>query len=158
THPHLAGCARTFADVFDLQHEPAHRDLLTMPSPTNGEPVSLSYLPPRTLEDLTRKRAMMEHLMRRSGAVVGRLPQHAGTIVRGLYDVRVPLSAEAPTSGPHAAAYLEHCRENDRAVCLAFHEPQRDRGRPSQDERSLHVLEERDDGIVVRGVRGVATS
>lgn len=157
-HPQLAGCARTFADVFDLQHEPAHRDLLTMPSPTSGEPVSLSYLPPRTPEDLTRKRLMMETLMRRTGAVVGRLPQHAASIVLGLYDVRDTLSAEDPTFGPHAAAYLEHCRENDLAVCLAFHEPQRDRNRADAGEKSLHVVDERHDGIVVRGVRGVATS
>src|SRR5213080_3565406 len=44
THAALAGCARSVAAVYDLQHDPAHQDLLTMPSPSTGQPVSLSYL------------------------------------------------------------------------------------------------------------------
>ena len=34
THPALAGCARSVATVYDLQHDPIHQDLLTMPSPS----------------------------------------------------------------------------------------------------------------------------
>jgi len=37
THPALAGCARSVAAVYDLQHDPIHQDLLTMPSPTRGQ-------------------------------------------------------------------------------------------------------------------------
>ncbi len=37
-HPSLAGCAQSLADVYDLQHHPAHRDVLTMGSPETGEP------------------------------------------------------------------------------------------------------------------------
>ena len=44
THAALAGCARSVAAVYDLQHDLAHQDLLTMPSPSTGQPVSLSYL------------------------------------------------------------------------------------------------------------------
>ena len=31
THPALAGCARSVAAVYDLQHDPAYHDLLTIP-------------------------------------------------------------------------------------------------------------------------------
>jgi len=34
THPALAGCARSVAEVYDLQYDPAHQTLLTMPSPS----------------------------------------------------------------------------------------------------------------------------
>ncbi len=37
THPALAGCARSIAEVYDLQHDPAYQDLLTMESPTTGQ-------------------------------------------------------------------------------------------------------------------------
>ena len=37
THPALAGCARSVAAVYDLQHDAAHRDLLTITSPSTGE-------------------------------------------------------------------------------------------------------------------------
>ena len=31
THPALAGCARSVAAVYDLQHDVAHHELLTIP-------------------------------------------------------------------------------------------------------------------------------
>ena len=34
THPALAGCARSVAEVYDLQHDSVHQDLLSMLSPT----------------------------------------------------------------------------------------------------------------------------
>jgi len=35
-HPSLAGCARSVAGVYDLQHDPAQRELLTMASPVSA--------------------------------------------------------------------------------------------------------------------------
>src|SRR5216117_3843741 len=85
THPALAGCARSVAAVYDLQHDPAHQALLTMPSPSTDQPVSLSYLLPQSVDDLARQRRMYEFLVRRAGGVAGRLPQHLATVVLGLY-------------------------------------------------------------------------
>ena len=58
THPALAGCARSVAEVYDLQHRAEHRDLLTMLSPSTGDRVSLAYLEPRSGDDLMRQRKM----------------------------------------------------------------------------------------------------
>ncbi len=85
-HPGLAGCARSVAAVYDLQHDPAHRDLLTMLSPVTGQRVSLAYLLPHSVEDLTRQRKMYEFLVRRAGGVAARLPQHLATVILGLQD------------------------------------------------------------------------
>src|SRR6478609_6279968 len=82
--PRLAGCARAFAAIYDLQADPACADLLTMPSPTTGEPVSLAYLLPYTTDDLVRKRQMIEYLARHTGGVVGRLPEYIANVVLGL--------------------------------------------------------------------------
>jgi aromatic ring hydroxylase len=67
TYAALAGCARSLAEVYELQHNPVHQDLLTMPSPTTGQRVSLAYLLPHTVEDLARQRQMYEFLVRRGG-------------------------------------------------------------------------------------------
>ena len=80
THPALAGCAQSVAAVYDLQHDPALQDLLTMPSPSSGERVSLAYLLPTSSADLARQRAMYEYLVRRAGGVAARLPQHLATL------------------------------------------------------------------------------
>lgn len=63
THPALAGCARSVAAVYDLQHDPAHQELLTMPSPTTGQPVSMAYLLPRSVDNLARQRRMYKCLV-----------------------------------------------------------------------------------------------
>src|SRR3954452_294733 len=155
--PRLAGCAHAFAEIYDLHHDPACRDLLTMPSPDTGAPVSVAYLLPRSTDDLVRKREMITFLARRTGGAVGRLPEYIANIVMGLYDVREVLCEEHPTFAENAAAFFRSCREHDPCVSLGFVDPQRDRRRPADDVEYLLVVEEPRDGIVVRGAKGVAT-
>ena len=52
THPGLAGGAHAIARLYDMQHDPALRDVMTFPSPTTGEPVGRSFDMPRTREAL----------------------------------------------------------------------------------------------------------
>src|SRR5882762_1104189 len=101
THPALAGCARSVAAVYDLQHDVTHHELLTIPSPTTGKPVSRAYLLPRSVDDLAGQRRMYECLVRRAGGVAARLPQHLATVVLGLYDVRDLLGREDPAFADH---------------------------------------------------------
>jgi aromatic ring hydroxylase len=157
THPALAGCARSVAAVYDLQHDVAHRELLTMPSPGTGQPVSLSYLLPRSVDDLARQRRMYECLVRRAGGVAARLPQHLATVVLGLYDVRDLLGREDPAFADHVARYFEHCRENDRSIATVFSNPLHHRSYPVSRQEPLRVTARRPGGIVVRGAKGVGT-
>ena len=55
-HPILGRMARTLAGIYDLQHDPALHNKLTYRSPTTGNPVSLSFLQPRSIDDLVRRR------------------------------------------------------------------------------------------------------
>jgi 4-hydroxyphenylacetate 3-monooxygenase len=157
SHPTLAGCARSVAAVYDLQHDPAHHDLLTMPSPTTGQPVSLAYLLPRSVDELARQRHMYEFLVRRTGGVAARLPQHLATVVIGLYDVRNLLGEVDPVFADHVTRYVEHCREHDVSIATIFTDPLRHRSHPTTDQEHLRVVERRSDGLVVRGARGVGT-
>lgn len=157
THAALAGCARSVAAVYDLQHDPAYRDLLTMPSPRTGERVSLAYLPPRSVSDLARQRRMYECLVRRAGGVAGRLPQHLATVAIGLYDVRDLLGKEDPRFAEHVSRYFEDCRENDRSIATIFNDPFHHRSHRASRQELLRVVSQRADGIVVRGAKGVGT-
>src|SRR5258708_12770144 len=122
-HPSLKGCARSVAAVYDLQHVPAHRDLLTMPSPVTAQPVSLAYLLPHSVEDLTRQRKMYEFLVRRAGGVAARLPQHLATVVLGLHDVRDILGKENSPFAGNLTRYFQYCRQNDPAIPPIFPPP-----------------------------------
>ncbi len=58
--PAFRGAIESLARLSDMQHDPAYRELLTYPSPTTGHPVGLSFLLPRTPEDLMRRRRMIK--------------------------------------------------------------------------------------------------
>jgi aromatic ring hydroxylase len=157
THPALAGCARSIAAIYDLQYDEAHHELLTMPSPSTGKPVSRAYLLPRSVADLMRQRSMYECLVRRAGGVAARLPQHPATVVVGLYDVRDLLGQDDPVLADHAAQYFEYCRENDRSIATVFNDPLHHRNHPVAKQEPLRVMARRPHGIVVRGAKGVGT-
>jgi 4-hydroxyphenylacetate 3-monooxygenase len=156
THPDLAACARSLAEVYDLQHHPAAQDTLTMVLPS-GERVSRGFVEPRSVEDLVGRRKMIELLMRRSGGTVGRLPEYMAAIMVGLYDVRTLLGQEDPSFEANVTEYFEYVRDNDLALTHSFADAPRD-GRLSREKfENLRVVEERSDGIVIRGVKSVAT-
>ena len=60
-YPPLQGIIGTLASLYDDQHDPAYRDVLTFASPRTGEPVSKTYLEARTSEDV-RQLAGCYHL------------------------------------------------------------------------------------------------
>jgi aromatic ring hydroxylase len=157
THPALAGCARSVAAIYDLQHDPVYQELLTMRSPTTGQRVSLAYLLPRSVAELAQQRRMFEFLVRRTGGVAARLPQHLATVVIGLYDVRELLGKADPVFATHVARYVEYCREHDVSIATIFTDPLRHRSHPTTDQEHLRVVEQRPDGLIVRGARGVGT-
>ena len=43
-HPAFRNVVRSYAELYDMQHDPAFRDILTYPSPATGEPVATSFL------------------------------------------------------------------------------------------------------------------
>ncbi len=157
THPALAGCAHSVAAVYDLQHDPFYRDLLTMPSPSTGQPVSLAYLLPRSVEELRRQRRMYECLVRRAGGVAARLPQHLATVVSGLYDVRDLLGQADPVFAERVTQYFTYCREHDVSIATIFSAPLHHRSHPEGSQEPLRVVARRSDGIIVRGAKGVGT-
>jgi aromatic ring hydroxylase len=157
THTALAGCARSVAEVYDLQHDPEYQALLTMPSPSTGQPVSLAYLQPHSVDDLARQRRMYECLVRRAGGVAARLPQHLATVVSGLYDVRGLLGEVDPVFAERAVRYFEYCREHDCSIATIFSDPLHHRSHPEAHPEPLRVVDKRADGIIVRGARGVGT-
>ena len=57
THPGLANGVRAIASLYDLQHE--LRDEMTFVSPASGERLGLSFIIPRTQDELARRGAMM---------------------------------------------------------------------------------------------------
>src|SRR5215475_3626 len=74
THPGLAGGARAIASLYDMQCDPKHHDEMTYVSPTTGDRVGLSFINPRTQEELIARRVMMLNWARTTCGMMGRSP------------------------------------------------------------------------------------
>ena len=154
SHPAFAGAVQSVADAYDLQHDPAYRDRLTWTSPTSGEPVGLTFKPPTSREDLIERRAMVDLYSRQTGGTMGRLPEYGGAFAIGLLSLAGELGAE---NEARVRAWGEQCRERDVCLVTSFVDPQVDRSRPAEETGLLHLVESRDDGIVISGYKSVAT-
>ena len=54
THPAFTGMVHELARIYDLQHEATYREHMTFLSPETGNRCSLSWLLPRSAEDLRK--------------------------------------------------------------------------------------------------------
>ncbi len=156
THPAFAAVARTFADLYDLQHRAPTQDVMTYLD-EDGVRSSVSYMPPRTPDDLLRRRRNTEVWTTESFGMFGRLPDFCAGMIVGMYDARNELNAMHPGFGDNAERYLKFARQNDLTLSHGLHDPHMDKTlRPRADpDRCLRIIKERDDGIVVRGARFV---
>ena len=160
-HPALRRGARSVAHLYDMQHDPALRDEMTYRSPTSGKPVGLSFITPRSLDDLQRRSRMMLHWARYSGGMLGRSPDYlnvsimAGAAAADFYAENDPRFAE------NVQNYYTYIREHDLCLTHTLVNPQANRaltatGHPSA-EVAARIVKETEQGIVIRGARILAT-
>src|SRR5215210_169563 len=82
--PRLGRGAHAIAALFDLQCRADLLDEMTYPSPTTGERVSLSFVEPRSVDDLVRRRRMFKRWADESGGMLGRSPDFLRAVLTGL--------------------------------------------------------------------------
>ena len=82
THPAFAGGIRTIAELYDLAHDPANRELMTYPSPRDGRPINKCWLVPRTRADLAARRRAIKFWADASYGFLGRSPDHVAAFSR----------------------------------------------------------------------------
>jgi len=160
-HPILGRTARTLAELYDLQRDPALAAKLTYSSPKTGNPVSLAFIQPRSVDDLVRRRVMFKHWADFSGGMLGRTPDYLNAILAGSACSADYFGRNGAEYAERIVAYYEHCRERDLCATHTFVDPQINRAL-SQSEQAdptvpLHIVGESKDGLVVSGARMLAT-
>ena len=152
-HPAFASCLQTMAHLFDLQHDPAHRQTMTYPSPQTGEPVGQSFRMPRGVEDFVRRRSMLDMWAAATGGMLVQSPDYTNIGLMALASARDLLATGDPRFGIHALRYYEQCREQD--LCVA-HVPAVSRPHPSEASRpygpAFQVTSSRAEGLRVSGM------
>src|SRR5206468_8816 len=159
THPGLANGVRAIASLYDLQHELP--DEMTYVSPTSGERLGLSFIIPRTREDLARRGAMMLRWARTTCGMMGRSPDFMNVTFAAWAAAASYFARGRPEFGDNIRRYYEYISERDLTLTHSLINLQRSRTASGvfnlEEGTALQVVRETDAGIVVRGARILAT-
>jgi 4-hydroxyphenylacetate 3-monooxygenase len=160
-HPAFRGAVRAYAALYDLQHVPELKDLLTYKSPTSGDPVGTSFLQPETLDDLEKRARMMKTWADRSFGNLGRTGDYLNSAIMAMASAADWFGQVDGRFADNIRNYYEHVREHDLLLTHTLINPQSNRATGPSDQPdpflAAGIVEERDDGIVIRGARMLAT-
>ena len=160
-HPAFKNVARTYAKLFDLQHDPEYADALTYDSPTTGDKVGVSFLVPKTIEDLERRRAGIKVWAEYTNGFLGRTGDYMNSSLTALAAAEKWFEQAGPEYGERIRNYYEFARENDLLATHTLIPPQVNRSVSGSEQLggqlSARIVEEREDGIVISGARMLAT-
>lgn len=159
--PAFRNIVRSVAALYDLQHDPARRDEMTYVSPSTGERVGLSFLTPRTRDDLLRVRRMMKVWVDYSGGMLGRTPDYLNRALMAYAAAADYCGENDPRFAQNLRRYYEHVREHDLCLTHTLINPQANRstgpGGQADPHLAARLVRETDRGIVIRGARMLAT-
>src|SRR5215469_15118707 len=160
-HPAFRNVIGSYAELYDMQHDPAYRDILTYPSPATGEPVATSFLPPRTPQDLTKRRQAFKLWADRSFGMLGRTGDYLNSALMALASAADWFGQADTAFARNVVAYYEKVRDEDLLCTHTLIPPQANRAVSGSQQAGgalmAHVVREDDNGIVVRGARMLAT-
>jgi 4-hydroxyphenylacetate 3-monooxygenase len=160
-HPAFRNNARTYAKLFDMQHDPKYQEALTYTSPTTGDLVNASFLVPKTIEDLEKRRKAISTWAEYSNGFLGRSGDYMNSSLTALSTAKKFFEKADPIFGERIEAYYEYARENDLLATHTLIPPQVNRSVSGSEQLggqlAARVTEEREDGIVINGARMLAT-
>jgi 4-hydroxyphenylacetate 3-monooxygenase len=159
--PAFANLIRSYAALYDMQHEPDLQDVMTYESPTTGDRVGMSFLQPATIDDLVRRRTMMKTWAEWSSGMLGRTGDYLNAAIMAMAGAADWFSQADPRFAENIRSYYEYVRENDLLLTHTLIMPQANRSKTVSQQAdpflAARIVDERDDGVVIRGARMLAT-
>lgn len=159
-NPRLRAGIEATAATYEIAQMDEFRDLVVTQSPLIDEPVNRFTLPPSSIEDLVAR----VKVNRKLGNWVGTCHQRCTGLdcLSTLSIVTYDIDQKYGTSyNKNFIEFLKYVQKNDLACNAGVTDVKGDRskGPSDQDDKDmyLHVVERRDDGIVVRGAKAHQT-
>jgi 4-hydroxyphenylacetate 3-monooxygenase len=155
-HPAFKPIVDARARIYDLAHEPALREVLTLADPASGERRLVAHRLPRTPADWQAKRVAVDATLDALGGVVTRVGDETVGELWSLYDGQDVLNEVDPRFADHIRGHVERVERSDIFHVSANTDPKGDRSKRPQEQDPdmlLHAVRETDAGIVVRGAK-----
>jgi 4-hydroxyphenylacetate 3-monooxygenase len=154
--PGFCAVGQTFARIYDLAHTDEWRDALTFVG-EDGQRYNGAWVEPRDRQQIAWRRAFTQTVARHTGGLFGRPVDYVPLFHLGMLDIRRDFSRAEARFERNIVNYWRDARERDLSLAHAFIDPPLDPGTPLDETALLKVVAKKDDGIVVRGVKSVAT-
>lgn len=157
-HPAFAGVVDTIAGMYDFAREPSN-DMIFV-APETGREANKVFMTPRSREDLAVRRAAITAWSDLGCGFVGRSPDHVGAFLSGFASASAVFDRKRNLSS-NVTSFYKRLLDESLYVSYAIIPPQTSRvakGDQAGDLLQVGVVEEREDGIVVRGSQMLATA
>jgi 4-hydroxyphenylacetate 3-monooxygenase len=160
THPAFRNAARTVASIYDMKADPAHAEAMSYAE--NGRRYSMYFLQARTAEDLRRRMRCHKMIADMTYGLFGRSPDHVASYLAAMTMNPQVFDTATRAFARNVVDYYRHTRDSDNYVTYAVLPPQAARDpdfylRKSMTVPTLEVVRETDDGIVISGMKMLAT-
>jgi 4-hydroxybutyryl-CoA dehydratase/vinylacetyl-CoA-Delta-isomerase len=148
------------AKTYELAHRPEHEDIMTATSHISRKKINRFTHIHQSIDDLVKKSKMGRLLGRETGCCFQRCV--GMDALNALSIVTYNMDKKCGTEYHHRFLnYLEYVQENDFTCDGAMTDPKGDRSLPPHKQPDpdhyLHVVEEKEDGIVVKGAKAHQT-
>ncbi|GAA0440418.1 4-hydroxyphenylacetate 3-monooxygenase, oxygenase component [Lentibacillus halophilus] len=158
-HPAFKNAIQSMAKLYDLQHEKPEKMLYT--NPNTGNSVGKTFMTPKTIDDLIQRREAIMEWQSLSNGLMGRSPDYLNADVMAMGEANEFFAEGDPMFAENAKNYAEYARENDISLTHTLIHPQVNRAKMQAEQNdanvALHLEEKTDEGIIVDGIRLLAT-
>lgn len=121
----------------------------------------MSYLQPKTKEDLVARREMVQQWAKSNNGLMGRSPDYMNTVLMALASSVHLLRDQKNCFPDNLQSFYEYARENDISMTHTFIEPQVNRTQlyveRSDEPIAAKIVGKNKDGIIIKGARLLAT-
>lgn len=160
SHPAFRNSARSFAEIYDRKRSPEHRDATSYEE--GGERFSGWFLKPVDRDGLRKRTETHRRVAAWSYGLLGRSPDHVASFLTGLAMSPELFEGNRKSFGDNLSGYYDKMRREDLFACYVVIAPQGARnpemyGRKATIAHGLQVTAEKDDGIVLNGMKLLGT-
>ena len=155
-HPAIAPHINTVAKTYELARQPEHRDVMTVESHLTGERIHRYTHIFQNADDLVKKIQMLRLLGQTTGTCFQRCV--GLDALNALYAITCDIDqGEGTDYHERFKQHLARVQASDLMLAGAMTDPKGHRAlRPGQQpdpDQYLHIVERRDDGVVIRGAK-----
>ena len=153
-HPAFKPIVDVKARMYDIQHEPAHKDVFGYSEGKDRNPLLLKL--PHTQQDWWDKWNAIDVFFKDIKGVVTRVGDETIGEMWSLYDGREVLNKIDPRFSQNIDSHIKRVLADDLFHVSANTDPKGDRSKRPQDQdpdMMCHVVKETDAGIIIRGAK-----